>query len=245
MMKRSYLNADKTINNWRPFNPKAPLSRAGWWGACLLAICLAFFVVCCSLPVNRVHVNFSQNAPHLKSLGVVDAGVRVYDRSEDGLTALRDDWSRSGRDNLVAALQAEFQDKNYAVKAIRPQPGIARELEEVRTLYRAVSKSIQLRTYGPQLFPNKVKNFDYAVGPITDLARAQAVDALVFFQGEDQGGAASDNRKTYISLGIADADGTILWYGVEGGIGAYDLRNSSSARTLVAKLLTELPEIAP
>lgn len=137
-------------------------------------------------------------------------------------------------------------------------------LEETKALFDAVNHSIIVHTYGlpEQRFSDKVKNFNYSLGPeIQELARG--VDALLLVSCSDQ--IATAGRKalqvgsvifgalvgvqvtprygaTNISIALVDANtGSILWYNYYGSRGVDDLRNPINTTTLVKQLLKDLP----
>jgi hypothetical protein len=111
-------------------------------------------------------------------------------------------------------------------------------------------------TYGPRPFPEKQKNFDYAIGSIEQILNSYGVDALLFVYGVDEN--ASGGRKALIAAGIiagvipragmtamnmalVDKSGSILWFNVKRSEGRYDLRKTENATEFTKDILSDFP----
>jgi hypothetical protein len=136
--------------------------------------------------------------------------------------------------------------------------------EETAALFDAVSSSIIFHTYGPPVhrFPEKITNFDYALGPEVG-ALADDTDALLLVSGIDH--ISTTGRKalqagtmilgalvgvavtpqggvTSIRIALVDAGtGELLWFNWHGSAGDHDLRNPIQTRELVMSLLKDFP----
>ena len=124
------------------------------------SLCLLITVCGCALPGYRAHSEFEARVRNIRIPMVVLSHVRIYESSPGGVVELRDDWSAVSRRNLLSALLANLKAKHYKVKPPITDKEIEREMEEIQALYKAVNRSIQLHTYGPQLFPEKLRNFN-------------------------------------------------------------------------------------
>jgi hypothetical protein len=191
---------------------------------------------------HRVHPQFESRVTNIKALTLVPPRVEVYELSSSGLAELRDDWCALGRKNLEDALVEKFTKKRYSIRPPCGDSTVQKELAEIQALYVQVNKSVQLHSYGPQVFPEKVIWFEYGMGSIQGLVEECGTDSLVFVNGFDQ--VSSQNPKTYVSIAVADSSGAILWYGLKGSKGGYELKDPSSAATLVEEILSSFPKSA-
>jgi hypothetical protein len=211
----------------------------------LLGLCL-FPLFClaegCVASDHRAHPQFESRVTKIKSLTLVPPTVEVYELSPSGLPELRDDWCALGKKNLQEALVEKFRNKQYTVQTPCGDLGVRKELVEIQALYAQVNKSVQLHSYGPQLFPEKVTQFEYGIGSIKWLVDVCGTDSLVFVNGFDQ--VSPHHPKTYVSIAVADASGAILWYSVKGSKGGYELKDPLSTAMLVEEILSSFPKSA-
>jgi len=211
----------------------------------LIPLCL-FPLICftegCMPAPHRAHPQFESRVAKIKALTLVPPAVEVYELSPSGLSELRDDWCMLGRKNIEEALIEKFTSKRYIIRTLRPDSEVRKELAEIQALYTQVNRSIQLHSYGPQVFPEKVTRFEYGMGSVQRVLEACGTDSLVFVTGFDQ--VSSDNPKTCVSIALADSSGTILWYGVKGSKGGHELKDPFSTAMLVEEILSSFPKRA-
>lgn len=206
----------------------------------------------------RSRPNFKSVEPGATALVVSD--VKIYELSAGGLAEQRDDWCDLGRKNLLDAVSQSCKEKNLELKEISDEADLEGELQDIRALYRAVSMSIRTHTYGPFAFPDKVKNFDYSVGPIDEILKRHGADYLLFVFGQDA--VSTGGRKalavvggiltgvhigwglTQFTVGVVDPSGNILWYNGFLSAGTHDLRNDVDSAKIVRSVFSELPETA-
>jgi len=206
------------------------------------SLCLLITVFGCAPPPYRAHTEFETKVKNIGMPVVVLSHVRIYESSPGGVVELRDDWGAISEHNLLSALFANLKGKHYKVKPLISDKETEKEAEEIQALYKAVKRSIQLHTYGPQLFPEKLRNFDYSLGSIERILRKCEADSLIFV---DALGHISTNKpRASISLCVADSSGTIVWYCVKGSLGEYDLRDPESTTELVEDILSSFPEVS-
>ena len=207
------------------------------------ALCLLLMVMMmesgCALPSYRMHPAFEEKLKSMGSSWVISPDVRVYELIPGGMTELRDDWCAVSERNILDAFLKGMSRRNYRVKPLRLERDIAGEMEDIETLYRVVDKSIRLHAYGPQLFPEKQKHFEYSIGSIKGILRQFDADAILFVSAFYR--VSGDDPVTYISAAVADASGTIVWYDVKGSHGEHDLRDARSAQNLADEILSDLP----
>jgi DNA-binding PadR family transcriptional regulator len=168
--------------------------------------------------------------------------IRIYELSPGGVVELRDDWGVIGKHNLLNAILANLKDKHYRVKPLITDKGIEKEMEEIQALHKAVHRSIRLHTYGPQLFPEKLRNFDYSLGSIERILKNCEADSLIFVDA--RGHISTNKPRASVSLCVSDSSGTIVWYCLKGSLGEYDLRDPESATELVEDILSTFPKVS-
>jgi hypothetical protein len=205
----------------------------------LSALCLSISICGCASHSYRTHSEFEMRVKDIGKPVLIVSGVRIYEVSPGAIVELRDDWCAIGKRNLGNAVLARFREKHYNIKPLTMSEEIAKEMEGIQALYRAVSRSIQLHTYGPQLFPERIRNFDYSFGPIEALLERLQADSLILVSALGQ--ISANGSKGSISLSVADSSGTILWYSVKGSTGEYDLRDPKRVLELVEDMLSSFP----
>jgi len=238
-------------------------NNANWF--MILFLCLLTVLITSCVPKTyRTHSEFETRIAKINSPGLLPPDVKVYEVSAGGVPELRDEWCTIGKSNVIKCLGENFQDKNCKIKHIEIDEALHQELEDIQALYRAVDASIRAHTYeGPNKFPEKIKNFEYSLGPIKNILDKLGIDALVFFYGSDQ--ISSGGRKaimaasviagalvgiqvtpvggmTTSSIAIVDSTGTILWFNSTAVGGAFDLRDYDSTAGLIVQLIDSLPE---
>jgi hypothetical protein len=208
----------------------------------LFLSCLSISLVLfgCAQKAYRMHPQFDLAYKNYNILGLMLCDVNAYEITGLGVVELKKEWCRIGKKNLVSALTDGLRKKNYRIKPLAKDKEIEEEITEIKAVYGAVSKSIQLHTYGPQLFPEKMKNFVYSLGSVERILQKSGTDSLMFVRGIDH--VLKGQEEAFISVAFVDSSGTILWY-CEGGIrGEGGLRDPESASKLVENVLASFPE---
>jgi hypothetical protein len=228
--------------------------------SCFCLLCTAFG--CAAVAPYRAHPEFELRTKNIKTSGLLSPDIRIYEFTAGGVRELRDDWCAMGKENVQGALIQCFREKPLEIKPIMVDKEIEEEMRDIYALYRAVSTSINIYTYGDFKFPEKMKNFDYSIGPIDKILQKHGTDALIFVYGFDE--ISTGGRKalqaagiiagaltgvvvlprsgiTVVNAAIVDPSGTILWYNAKGSQGGYDLRNPESATNFIRSILSDYP----
>lgn len=229
---------------------------------------ISIFAGCATAPNYRSNPQFSDQIKTAKRIVLIPLRTDVYQLTAGGVKEKMDEWTQQAKRNVMTAIQGELERK--PMLSIKPFDELLLSSEkkanliETSALYDAVSSSILFHTYGqpPNLFAEKIKNFDYSLGPeVKQLAGD--VDAVLFFSCVDH--IATAGRKavqagsiilgalvgvsitpnmgtTSISVALVDANsGFIMWYNAHSSGGDHDLRNQINTTTLVKQLLKDLP----
>ena len=207
----------------------------------LSILCISMMLFGCAQPAYRAHPEFQTRARNINTLGLMPSYIKVYEVSGPGLIELRDDWCVISTKNVVNALIRDLKDKNYKIKTLISDREIEEEMEEIRALFGVVNKSIQLHTYGPQLFPEKEKSFKYSLGSVGKILQRSGADSLVLVSGLDH--VSKGGGTAFVSVAFADSSGTIIWYCVKGIQGERGLRDPEIASGLMEDILASFPEV--
>jgi hypothetical protein len=221
------------------------------------------FLGCAAPSTYRAHPEFETRVKNIKNPGMLPPDVKVYELTAGGLQELRDDWSVTGKEYVLKAVDEAFKQRPFQIMQLPEDKEIEEELEDIQALYRAVSLSIQLHTYNERLkFPEKMTNFEYSVGPVDKILKKYGADALIFVYGFDE--ISTSGRKaltaagiivgvftgivivprsgvTAVSVALVDSTGTILWYNLKASGGGHDLRDYDSTSGIVRSAITEFP----
>jgi hypothetical protein len=233
-----------------------------------LFLVISIFTGCVTAPNYRSNPQLSEKIETAKRIVLIPLRTDVYQLTAGGVKEKMDEWTMQAKRNVMTAIKDELERKPLLFIKPFEELLLSSEKEanlyETSALYDAVSSSIMFHTYGqqPNLFPEKINNFDYSLGPeINELVGD--VDAVLFVSCVDH--IATAGRKavqagsmilgalvgvsitpnygnTTISIALVDADsGFIMWYNVHSSGGDHDLRNPMNTTTLVKQLLKDLP----
>ena len=205
------------------------------WCIPLPIACLLLMANGCTLNAHRMHPGFHIKVGFIKKSVLMSPDVNMYELSPVGTAVLRDDWSRTGRENLQIAILRDFSEKKCDVKLVEKNVQTENEMKEIQALYKLVHKTMDQHTFESR--PNKANSNDfvYSLGPLESFLEKFDADSIIFVTGYDQ--VHYDGRKALIDLAIADSTGAILYYTVKGTIYGKDLRNPDSTMELIRDLL--------
>lgn len=225
------------------------------------ALVSLLILLCGCVPALQTNeAALEKRARRLDSIKMLSPEIKIYALTAGDVSELRDDWSAEGRKNAEKAIVQGLKEKGVQVSVLRGGPAADAECEEVLALYKAVIDSVYTHTVvgSPNLFPDKVKNFDYTVGPLARVLNRQKGDGLLIVYGSDE--ISSTGRKalrvvqainpfappqqsgvTYIHIALVDGSGDLLWWRGFANNGGYDLREYESAVGFVRKLLEDFP----
>ena len=232
----------------------------------------------CAAANFRASPQLQERAQSIKVIAIMPPSVKVYQLSAGGVKELMDEWTATAKQNVGKAVEAELSRSSGI--AFKPFPNrsaileanpelkaedLGAELEDNQALFDAVSASVILHTYIPEhTFPEKLKGFDYSLGPeVATLAKMARADALLFVSGFDH--ISTGGRKTLMFLGflvgaatgiyagpgggpaalsaafVEQTTGAILWYNLPHPSAGYDLRNPESTAELVEQMFEGFP----
>ncbi len=199
-----------------------------------------------------------KRAGNIKSVKVLPTEIKIFELSAGDVSELRDDWSAQARKNVEKALSDGMKGKGIKVTVLQHDAKTESAYADAIALYRAVIYSVyEHATVGnPNLFPDKVANFDYTIGPLD--REKQKGEGLLIVIGSDE--ISSAGRKalrvvqainpfappqqsgvTYVQVALIDRSGDLLWWRSFANAGGYDLRDPDSASAFIGKILGAYP----
>jgi hypothetical protein len=216
----------------------------------------------------RIIPDVAMKSQGIRVIALASPDVKIYEVSAGGVHELNDEWSARGKENVSKAVFTKFSGSGMKITLLTPDSETEQELKEVFSLFEAVSYSITTHTYGeknPNLFEDKVNNFDYSVGSLDMFLDKSGADALLLVTGIDEiatGGKVALNvlgAITGVAVGVVtgvaplprmegaamrmalvDRNGTVLWYNVRGSTRA-DLRHLDSSSDFIDDTLEDFP----
>jgi hypothetical protein len=215
--------------------------REAWQKGLFLHACVLFCILfaACGHVTERYHPLYVDLTPSIRKVLILSTEVNVFDSMADGTLMHDKAGSRAAQDHIRQAVISRLLEKQFIVEAADPQLIETPEAQSVQHLFRAVNRSIQLHTYGPQIFPLKVKSFDYQLGPLASLLKGSGADAVVLIIGHQ---IISEHRPAkWIGIAMVDSHGRIVWYGMQGDATDSSLQIREKATTLVDTTLQRFP----
>ena len=234
------------------------------YGQFLSLVWLVMIASGCVPALHTVHPELESRAKSIHAVGLASPDVRIYQLTAGGVKELMDDWCDQGETNLKDSVIRELAKKSVRAKALDLDSESKQELEDVMALYNAIATSVIWHTTNAEnAFPEKIKNFEYSVGPIDKLLKKYKSDALLVVYGYDE--ISTGGRKalmavgnvlgavtgiegprkgvTVVSMGLLDRTGSLLWYNYWGNVGGYDLRDKGNSADITEALLDQFPRL--
>lgn len=184
--------------------------------ACLLVIILSLLTINCSLSPNRYHSDYARHRPSIRRILILPPEINFYTSAKDTRPIRQETQSRHVERLAHDAIIRTLADQGFMANSAGNHLLKTKEADSLRSLYRNVHRSIRLHAYGPQVFPAKTKNFDYAVGDVSNLLEPGEADALLLVMGKQI--VSDDKNKIWISMAVVEPKGSIIWYGIQGDI---------------------------
>ena len=159
---------------------------------------------------------FDQVIPNVKTIAVMPPDIEVYKLTAGGVRELIDEWSDTAKQLTQNALQDYFSQRyGFKVKFIL-EDWLKNNYKELwktnQSLYNAVvAAALTHAYYGPNVFRDKLTNFDYTLGSeIQELAKACDADALLFINGVDHEATAGRIALLVWDIIVGAATGTTI-----------------------------------
>ncbi|MCB2147373.1 MAG: hypothetical protein KQI81_12935 [Deltaproteobacteria bacterium] len=206
----------------------------------LLVILIGLFLSACTYSSERLHPQFASYRQSMGSMLVLMPEIGIFEQMPDGSRLFQDIQSQEAQRNTQQSIVRELQKRHFTVHTADPRMMQSPELLSVTSLFRSVNRSIQLHTFGPQLFPAKLSAFEYDLGSVADILKANGADGLVLALGHQT--ASDQPSKNWLSIAVVEPEGRIIWYGLQGDHRKFNLQTTEGMTALVAATLADFGE---
>ena len=206
----------------------------------LLGILISLFISGCTYTSERFHPQFPSYRQSMGTMLVLVPEIGIFEQLPDGSRLFQNIQSQDAQRHAQQSIVQQLQARHFNVQAADPQMMQLPELRSVTSLFRSVNRSIQLHTYGPQPYPAKLSDFDYHLGPVTEILRANRADGLVVALGHQT--ASAQPTKNWLSIAVVEPEGRIIWYGLQGDHEKFNLQTSEGLTALVGTTLANFWE---
>lgn len=214
-------------------------NQSKWGWTSWLGAGLCFFLMACSHSPERYHPRYAEFAPTIATVLLLMPEVNVYEELADGRLAWHAAGSAAARQHVRQAVHSTLAGKHLVIHCATPERMAEADARDVQALFRAVNRAIQLHTYGPQLFPAKLRSFEYHVGAVESLLDASGADALVLAVGHQV--VSTRRPHAWISIALVEPQGRIVWYSMQGTEADPGLQSAKETQTLVNTTLQHFP----
>lgn len=196
---------------------------------------IGIFFCGCAYQSERIHPQFSNRYQSMGAMLVLQPEIRIFKQMPDGGQLYQENQSLRAQHNAQASIIRELRDRAFTVRTMEAIPSVQAAVAEVTNLFRSVNRSIQLHTFGPQIYPAKLDAFEYSLGSVADLLEAAGADALVMAIGFQTGSETPDNK--WFSLAVIDPQGSVMWYNLTSMPAPFGFQNQTGVSALVAKTM--------
>jgi len=206
----------------------------------LMVVLIGLSISGCTASPERLDPQFPRYSKSMGVLLVLVPEIGIFEQMPGGGQLLHDIQSREAQRIAQQSIVAQLRERHFRVQAADDRMMHQPEIQSVTSLFRSVNRSIQLHTFGPQIFPSKVKTFEYNLGTVSDTLKASGADGLILALGHQTG--TDQPAKNWLSIAVVEPQGRIIWYGVQGNHQTYDLQRPESVAALVANTMANFWE---
>lgn len=227
----------------------------------LPTISLMLMVTACAGPHYRLNPDTSAKMRHITTVVLPAPDVKMHEVPTGGVVEQRSDWSELAGERLRSAIEARLSGKKLVVVRPAAKTQSESELREVFNLFGVVGGAVVAHTYNTAtIFPAKIANFDYSVGPLAHSLENPPADGMILVQGAGSVtsggrvavavvgalmGMAVPTGGTLLQAALVDREGTLLWYNYVASSFSADLREPQKVSGIVESLFEGFPENTP
>ncbi len=204
-------------------------------------VLFCILLTACGHTPERHHPLYTELMPSIRKILVLPPEINMFENLADGNRVRLEAGRHAAVQDMQQAVIRSLRDKRFIIEVADRAVMAAPETQSVQSLFRAVNHSIQLHTYGPQLFPMKLKSFDYRLGPVASLLESSGADALILAIGQQT--VCEHKPGAWISIALVDPQGRIVWYGTQGdAVIDAGLQSQENVQTMVDATLQRFPK---
>jgi hypothetical protein len=204
----------------------------------LLITSMACGMTGCGFTPARYHPQYAEIQPTIERVLLLPPEIGFFEELADGTLVRRSLDSVQAQHCIERSVIAALKQKGYQVAPPAGQWMGDPEAQAVQALFRPVNRSIQLHTYGPQLFPAKLEDFDYGIGAVRQVLRVANADALMLVIGHQV--ISRRHPKSWVSIALVEPGGAIIWYAMQGAKEDLALRTPAGAMQWVDRAMQSL-----
>ena len=206
----------------------------------LMVSLIGLFITGCTYTSERVHPQFPGYRQTMGVMLVLVPEIGIFEQMPDGSRLFQDIESQEAQRQAQQSIARQLEARHFTVQTADTRMMQSSELLAVTSLFRSVNRSIQLHTFGPQLYPDKLSAFEYHLGPVTEILKTNRADGLVLALGHQT--ASVQPIKNWLSIAVVEPEGRIIWYGLQGDHQQFNLQTSEGMTALVATTLVNFWE---
>lgn len=206
----------------------------------LTAMVIGIFVSGCTAATERLHPQFPVYRHDMGAMLVLVPEIGIFEIMPDGSRIYQETRSHAAQRFAKQAIVDQLQDRRFVVHPVDADTLPAIEMTGIHSLFRSVNRSIQLHTIGPQVFSSKKTVFEYHLGPVADLLKANSADGLVLVIGHQTG--TDRPARNWISIAVVEPEGRIIWYGIHGDHERYNIQTAEGMHALIASTMANFWE---
>ncbi len=222
-------------NPWPAWHADATVRRFS-----AAAVLIGLVLSGCAGSTDRFAPQFATYRQAMHTLLLLQPEVRFFEQLPDGSRLFQDIESQAAGQQLQRSIARQLQQHGFAVATADAHTMGLAGVAEVASLYRSVNHAIRLHTFGPQIYPDKVQNFDYHLGSVSDVLQANQADGLVLVIGHQA--HTTPVAQNWLAMAIVEPTGRIVWYGRRSDPRAFDLRCSDGIDRMVAGTMAHFME---
>lgn len=206
----------------------------------LILLLIVPYLPGCASTAERYHPQFAGYRQAMGVLLVLEPEIQIFELMSDGSRLYHEKLSRQAQHHALQCISRELQARRFSVRTA-DEPTMGKPaLNDIQTLFRSVNRSIQLHTFGSQRFPDKLSAFEYQLGPVADVLKANGADALVLVLGHQTGLDPAGTH--WLSVAVVNPEGHIIWYGLQGGPRPRSLHHAGGMKTLIGATMANFWE---
>ena len=206
----------------------------------LMVSLISLFVAGCTYTSERVHPQFPDYRQSMGVMLVLMPEIGIFEQMPDGSRFFQDVQSQEAQRQAQQSIARQLEARHFTVQTADTRMMRSSEFLSLTSLFRSVNRSIQLHTFGPQLYPAKLSAFEYNLGPVADILKANRADGLVLALGHQT--ASAQPLKNWISIAVVEPAGRIIWYGLQGNHQKFNLQTTEGLTALVETTLADFWE---
>ena len=206
----------------------------------LMVSLIGLYVTGCTYTSERLHPQFPSYRQTMGVMLVLVPEIGIFEQMPDGSRLFHDIQSQDARSIAQQSIVRQLEARHFTVQTADSRMMQSSELLSVTSLFRSVNRSIQLHTFGPQLYPSKLSAFEYNLGPVTEILKVNQADGLVLAIGHQT--TSGQPTKNWLSIAVVEPEGRIIWYGLQGDHQKFNLQTSEGLTALVTTTLANFWE---